>query len=243
VLRSARTLNAAFLRQRILQRNRACLNAIHPDWLKGSAFEQSSCHGSQAQDDLQRLAAEVVEYFEDRVGYQLDPDPDRGEWVVGEYRPRGKEMIEFDRAAHDSYSVADFNNDERAFARALDRIPGVVWARNASTAATGYGIPLPRKVGDSSTFYPDFILAKKGVVWAIDTTGRHLLDAKVRGKLIALESPRIALVVRGEVDLGTGAREGKTGWTLLVARPNLKPLLEHSDDLEGLLKVLFTLDV
>jgi type III restriction enzyme len=240
VLRSARTLNAAFLRQRILQRNRPCLNAIHPDWLKGPAFEQMSCHGSQAQDDLLRLAAEVVEYFEDRVGYQPDPDPDRHEWVVGEYQPRGKDMIDFDRAAHDSYSAADFNTDERAFARSLDRVLGVVWARNPTTSATGYGIPLPKKVGDSSTFYPDFIAAKKAVIWAIDTTGRHLLDEKVRGKLIALGTPRLALVVRGEVDLGSGAREGKSGWSLLIARANLKPLLEHSDDLDDLLKVLFS---
>ena len=133
VLRSARALNAAFRRQRILQRNRACLNAIHPDWLKGPAFGQMSCHGSQAQEDLQRLAAEVVEYFEDRVGYQPDPDPDRKVWLAGEYRPRGTDMIDFERAAHKSYSVADFNTDERAFARALDRIRGVVWARNATT--------------------------------------------------------------------------------------------------------------
>jgi hypothetical protein len=53
----------------------------------------------------------------------------------------------------------------------------------------------------------------------------------MRGKLIALGTPRLALVVRGEVDLGSGAREGKSGWTLVVARPNLKPRLEHSDDL------------
>lgn len=31
VLRSARTQNGAFLRRRLQQRNRACVNAIHPD--------------------------------------------------------------------------------------------------------------------------------------------------------------------------------------------------------------------
>jgi type III restriction enzyme len=243
VLRSARTQNGNFLRQRQLQRNRACVNAIHPDWLRGPAFEQFSCHGSQAQEDLQRLAADITEYFEDRVSYQPDPDPERSDWIVGEYRPRGKDMIDFDRAAHACYSASDFNNDERPFARALDRVAGVVWTRNATSAASGYGIPLPKKVGDSSTFYPDFIAAKKGVIWAIDTTGRHLLDEKVRGKLISLGTPRLALVVRGEVDLESSARAGKDGWSLVVARPNLKPLLEHSDDLDGLLKVLFAHDV
>jgi len=243
VLRSARTENGLFLRQRLLQRNRACVNAIHPDWLRGSAFEQLSCHGSQAQDDLQRLAAEIVDYFEDRVGYQPDPDPDRTTWRVGEYRPRSGEMIEFHRAAHAHYAASDFNPDELAFARTLDRVSGVLWMRNPVNASLGFGIPLPKKVGDSSTFYPDFIVKKKGEIWAIDTTGRHLLDAKVRGKLIALGTPRMALVVRGEVDLGSGAREGKSGWSLVVARPNLKPLVEHSDDLDGLLKQLFSVEI
>lgn len=242
VLRSARTQNGAFLRQRLLQRNRACVNAIHPDWLHGEAFEQWSCHGSQAQDDLQRLATGIADYFEDRVGYQGDPDPERATWRVGEYQPRNREMVEFKHAAHACYSASDFNNDERPFARALDRINGVVWTRNGTTAASGYGIPLSAKVGDSSTFYPDFIAAKEDEIWAIDTTGKHLLDEKIRGKLIALGSPRLALVVRGEVSLGTSTRVGKDGWSLLVARPNLKPLLEHSDDLDGLLSLLFSLD-
>ena len=80
VLRSARTRNGAFVRQRILQRNRNCLIAIHPDRFNGPAFEQFSCHGSQAQEDLTTLAANIVDYFEDRVGYQADPDPDRATW-------------------------------------------------------------------------------------------------------------------------------------------------------------------
>jgi type III restriction enzyme len=239
VLRSARTQNGTFLRCRIQQRNRACVNAIHPDRFRGPAFEQFSCHGSQAQEDLTTLAATIVDYFEDRVGYQDDPDPDKTTWKIGEYRPRSKDMIDFDRAAHPKYSKADFNTDELAFVRALDRFKGVIWARNPATEGQGYGIPLPKKVGDSSTFYPDFLMWKKDVCWAIDTTGRHLLDEKVRGKLVALENPRMALVVRGRVDLGSGSREGKDGWSLVLGRPNLKPIVEHSDDLDTLVGLTF----
>ncbi len=240
VLRSARTQNGAFLRRRIQQRNRACVNAIHPDRFRGPAFEQFSCHGSQAQEELTTLAASIVDYFEDRVGYQDDPDPDKAIWKIDEYRPRGVEMIDFDRAAHASYSKANFNNDELEFARSLDRVKGVVWVRNPTTESQGYGIPLPKKVGDSSTFYPDFLIWKRGVCWAVDTTGRHLLDEKVRGKLIALETPRMALVVRRQVDLGSGSREGKEGWSLVLGRSNLKPIVEHSDDLDALVKLLLT---
>jgi type III restriction enzyme len=115
----------------------------------------------------------------------------------------------------------------------------VLWARNPSTANLGYGLPLPKKLGDSSTFYPDFLIWHDEVVWAVDTTGRHLLDAKVRGKLIALGTPRMALVVRGAVDFERGARESKEGWSLVVGRPNLKPLVEHSGDLDQLVTTLF----
>ncbi len=240
VLRSARTQNGTFLRRRLQQRNRACVNAIHPDRFRGSAFEQFSCHGSQAQIDLTNLAASIIDYFEDRVGYQGDPDPDRATWKIGEYRPRGKEMIPFDRAAHTEYSKADFNTDELAFARAVDRVRGIIWHRNPPNDSQGFGIPLPKKVGDSSTFYPDFLMWKKDLCWAVDTTGRHLLDEKVRGKLVALETPRMALVVRGTVDLGSGSREGKEGWSLVVGRPNLKPIVEHSDDLDALVSTLLS---
>jgi len=81
-----------------------------------------ACHGSQTQLELTTLAANIVDYFEDRVGYQDDPDPDRAIWRMDEYRPRGKEMIDFDRAAHTQYAKADFNADELAFARTIDRI-------------------------------------------------------------------------------------------------------------------------
>jgi type III restriction enzyme len=240
VLRSARTQNGAFLRRRILQRNSFCVANIHPDRFRGPAFSQFSCHGSQAQDELTSLAAQIVDYFEDRVGYQDDPDPERANWMVDGYRPRGQEMVDFERAAHPRYSRLDFNNDELDFARAIDRRKNVRWVRNPATSSQGYGIPLPKKVGDSSTFYPDFLIWLKDTCWAVDTTGRHLLDEKIRGKLVALESPRMALVVRGTVDLGSGSREGKEGWSLVLGRANLRPIVDHSDDLDALLDILFS---
>jgi type III restriction enzyme len=150
VLRSARTKNGAFLRARILQRNRNCSNAIHPDMLRGPAFEQFSCHGSQAQIELTDLASKIVDFYEDRVEYEEDPDPARAVWRVGEYRPRSEDMVTFKRAAHAAYSRNEFNRDEAPFAQAVDRVKGVVWVRNPTSPSQGYGIPLPRKVGDSA---------------------------------------------------------------------------------------------
>jgi len=238
VLRSARTRNGSFVRQRILQRNRNCRNAIHPDRFNGPAFEQQSCHGSQAQDELAALAGRIVDYYEDRVEYEEDPDPARMIWTVSEYRPRNEDMISFSRAAHSQYSRSDFNKDEAPFAQAIDRVKGVTWVRNPTTGSQGYGVPLPKKVGDSLTFYPDFLIWRQGACWAVDTTGRHLLDAKVRGKLFALEAPKMALVVRGEVDLSRDASEGKDGWSLVLPRTAMEPRVEYSDDLDALVATM-----
>jgi len=73
----------------------------------------------------------------------------------------------------------------------------------------------------------------------VDTTGHHLLDAKVRGKLFALKSPKMALVVRGTVDLSRGLADGKEGWSLVLPRTAMEPRVEHSDDLHALVAMMF----
>jgi len=45
------------------------------------------------------LAAGTVDYFEDRVTYQEDPDPLRACWIVGDDQPRAGELLDFQRAA------------------------------------------------------------------------------------------------------------------------------------------------
>lgn len=237
VLRGARTGNGKFLRRRLMARNKACLYAIHPDAFSGPAYEQLSCQNSQAQRELADLASGVAEFYEDRVMFEVDPDPEKATWHISEHRPRSGDLIEFQNGVHACYSRADFNGDELAFAQAVD-VSGVgIWMRNPSVGAGGYSIPLPIKVGDSSAFYPDFLWWIEGKCWAIDTTGRHLLSDKVRGKLIGLAEPEVALVVRGQVDLGRGAIVDRVGWTAVVARGVLAPLVEHSEDLQQLLRV------
>ncbi|BBZ08924.1 hypothetical protein MDOR_30930 [Mycolicibacterium doricum] len=241
VVRSARTQNGVYLRRHIQNRNRGCLNAIHPDTFRGDGYQQFSCLGSVAQTELKVLGDRVVEMYETGVEYQDDPDPDTATFTVGEYRPRGKDMAAFKRAAHGEYSTNDLNNDEREFAVALDALNVGVWVRNPATAAQGFGIPLPAKVDESTKFYPDFLWwVDEGLCWAIDTTGKHLLNAKVRGKLIALDHPRVALVVRGHVDLTTNTLSSKSGWTLVRARPNVTASGEVFDELPSLLERLAT---
>jgi type III restriction enzyme len=243
VVRSARTQNSVFLRRYLQNRNRSCLNAIHPDTFRGAGFQQFACLGSVAQSELKVLGDRVTEMYESGVEYQDDPDPDTSTFVVDEFRPRGREMLSFKQAAHSEYSTLDMNTDEREFAYALDSIATGVWARNPSTSTQGFGIPLPTKVDDSSRFYPDFLWwVTDSLCWALDTTGRHLLNAKVRGKLIALDQPRVALVVRGHVDLVSNAFTSKTGWSLVRARAHVTATSELFDNLSTLLQRLAGVD-
>jgi type III restriction enzyme len=238
VVRSARTQNGTFLRRYVQQRNRSCSIAIHPDTFLGGGYAQNSCLGSTAQVELRDVGVRVVDHYEAAVEYQDDPDPDKATWTLGDHRPRGSEPMPFTRAAHPNYSTADFNPDEKEFAYALDGVGAGVWARNPTTPGLGFSIPLPVKIGDSSRFFPDFLWWVDDGSWALDTTGRHLLDGKVRGKLIALDQPKVALVVRGHVDLATGSKTSASGWTLVRARAHLPAVGEHFENLQELLAAI-----
>lgn len=238
VARSARTRNGLYLRRRIQQANRNCLNAIRPELFRGNGLDQLSCQGATAQSELGDLAATAVEFYESNVEYEPTPDPLKSHWLPAPHRPRGGERLVFENSVHEAYSRGDFNSDELALAHALDTVDKGHWVRNPPSPDIGFGIPLPSKVGDSLTFFPDFLWWVNGKCWGIDPTGLHLLNAKVRGKLQDFESPRLALVVRGEVDLSTGAQKGKAGWSLVVTRKSLSPKVYVGDDLPQLLRQL-----
>lgn len=110
------------------------------------------------------------------------------------------------------------------------------WARNFDRASlNGYGIVTPTQVGSSGAFYPDFLWWVDGVCWAIDTTGAHILEAKVRGKLLSIDEPRIALVTIGRISADWHRSETKDGWTLVRASGAIEPKPVHFDDLPSLL--------
>jgi type III restriction enzyme len=120
-------------------------------------------------------------------------------------------------------------------ARALDAHKDYAWARNKDRL--DYGIPLPIKSGSSSTFYPDFLWWVKDTVWAIDPTGRFILQEKIRTKLMFVPEPlRIALVTRGKLtpDYTLSSNDG---WSLLRFRTgNAAP--ETFDSIDEILGTL-----
>jgi type III restriction enzyme len=102
-------------------------------------------------------------------------------YVVGSVMVRKDELVRFKHALHIGYS--GLNALELAFARSLDNT-GLTWCRNPSRS--GYGIPLI-SIGSTKSFFPDFLVWKDKNVYAIDTTGGHLLAEKTGRKLLDIE--------------------------------------------------------
>src|SRR5213078_1038381 len=100
-------------------------------------------------------------------------DPDERDYTLGPYQPSGWVLKKFKKSAHAEYDAKAFNLDEVEMAKALDKLP-YRWVRNKERV--DYSIPLPSKSGTSSNFYPDFLWWVKDVLWAIDTTRKHILD-------------------------------------------------------------------
>lgn len=83
----------------------------------------------------------------------------------------------FKNAAHDSYSL---NAGEIAVAQAIDAL-GLDWTRNPENG--GFYIPLLEK-GDTYRFFPDFLVWKNDLVFAIDPKGGHLLKRDAWRKVV-----------------------------------------------------------
>lgn len=73
----------------------------------------------------------------------------------------------------------------------------------------------------------------------VDGTARRgggLRDRRTDGRVDTFRAGRRA----GGSDLGSGSRAGKDGWSLVLGRPNLKPIVEHSDDLDAIVAQLLS---
>ncbi len=135
--------------------------------------------GSRAHRQIARVAEDVVNAYIDNV-YLKQKGIDQ--YVVGAALVRREEMEPFSNALHEGYSGLN-ESLELPFARAIDKT-GHKWYRNPSRS--GYNIPLI-SVGPTRNFYPDFLVWKGKDVYAIDTTGGHLLKDKTGRKLLSIE--------------------------------------------------------
>ncbi|WP_217913098.1 DEAD/DEAH box helicase family protein [Miltoncostaea marina] len=145
-------------------------------------FDARIGFGSPAHKEIQKLAADVVDAYIDNV-YLKQKSVD--EYVVGPALVRRDEMEAFTNALHEGYSGLN-ESLELPFARAIDKT-GLPWYRNPSRS--GYNIPLIT-LGTTRNFYPDFLVWSKDNVFAIDTTGKHLLADKTGRKLLSIAPPK-----------------------------------------------------
>lgn len=234
---SMRRKNGEYLRRRVQLRSRHCAHLLEPELFTGPAYEQWSCSGSTAQAILSERADAIVEAFETTV--ELVPIKIHGEetWQPSPHLPTVDKYYSFENAVHAKYAQNLFNAEEYEFAKALDSLGRGVWMRNP-TRGDGYGVQLPVKVGNSNTFYPDFLWWVDGECFAIDPTGKHILEEKVRGKLLTIDNPKIALITRGKVSADFHSLANTDGYTLVRPRKTRTAAPEYVASIEEALERL-----
>lgn len=223
-----------YLQEQIRITSKSCLNSMEPALFSNAKLDKTACYRSKALEYYRELALDLVAEYENHVKLAVLADPIERDYVVGPFQPSGSVPKTFKHAGHPHYDTKAFNPDELAFAKALDEFV-FPWVRNKDRL--DYGIPLPAKSGGSATFYPDFLWWVNGTVWAIDPTGKHLMNEKIRSKLLTVPAPlKIALVTRGGLD-ASFRRIGDDGWAVVRLRMgNAAP--EVFENLNDMLTVL-----
>lgn len=193
--------------------------------------------GSRAHTQIARVAEDVVDAYIENV-YLKQKVVD--EYIVGPALVRRDEMEVFSNAIHDGYS--DLNSMELAFAQALDAT-GATWCRNPSRS--GYNVPLI-SVGPTRNFYPDFLVWKSKDVFAIDTTGGHLLKEKTARKLLSILPAKktggrliIRLISEGKWNPEV-EQEDSAGYTIWGQKQDSSLRASHVDSVEAAVEQAIT---
>lgn len=184
--------------------------------LKNQKFDVRVQLQSKADKLTDKLASEVVEAFYDHsdlVYESIKP------FQFGTLRvPKAAPL--FTNGLYERYT--GFNKFELAFAKALDG-NGALWHRNPSGG--GFFIPLLSE-GDSASFYPDFIVWRKGLVYCVDTKGGHLLSDAVARKLFDIKEDgktklQVRFVTEGKQEQlrGKVIKGGFTVWKMKSGSP------------------------
>lgn len=143
-------------------------------------FDARVSIGSKAYNHIVAVADQVVQTYIENV-YLVQKRIDH--YVVGQILARPDELTPFKYSLHEGYDR--LNSLEKRFATQLDqaRLP---WCRNPSQS--GYGVPLIT-IGMTRTFYPDFLVWKDKVVFAIDTKAGNTLPEGAARKLLHIQPP------------------------------------------------------
>lgn len=193
--------------------------------LKGAKFDARVQINSKADKLVETLARDCVAAFyqhSELVYESADP------FHFGPLRV-GKSPSAFENSLYESYG--GMNKFETPFAIALDAC-GETWHRNPSVG--GFHIPLLSE-GDTASFFPDFIVWRKNLVYCIDTKGGHLLSDAAARKLFDIKEDgktrlHVRFVSEGRQESigGKAIKGGFTVWKAKLGQPT--PIFVESLD-------------
>lgn len=144
-------------------------------------------------------------------------------YKVGPVLTNPKKAKKYKNALHAAY---DLNEFEHEIASAIDDT-GFAWARNPSNG--GFSIPL-LDAGGTQRFYPDFLVWKDSVVFALDPKGGHLLSQDAVRKLLDIRDEKgqrkvlVRLLSKGKWndDIKQVGHTGLTVWSMTKTTAKVK---------------------
>lgn len=198
--------------------------------LQSKKFDVRVQTQSNAHAHAETLAANIVNaYFQHSELVYATESP----FQFGAIRVPKKDSETFGNALYEKYH--GLNDFESPFAQALDGC-GHLWHRNSSSG--GFSIPLLSE-GDTSSFYPDFLVWKGKHIYCLDTKGGHLLTDAVTRKLFDIQDGDgtkvlVRFITKGkQTELrGKALNGGYTVWKMKNGAPT--PI--HIDDLNKAIK-------
>lgn len=146
------------------------------DWSEGK-FNAAIEITSNAASNLRSQAENIVDAY--LGGSDLSTE-DGNPFIVGPVSVNPAKARPFNNAIHDSY---DLNDLEQEIAEEID-LTGLDWCRNPVNG--GFSLPLLDK-GDTRRFFPDFLVWKDGLVFAIDPKAGMLVQSDAGRKLLDIE--------------------------------------------------------
>lgn len=136
---------------------------------------------SRAANHLRAEAERLVDVYLANVELAFE---DANQYTVTSVITKPDHIEKFKYAAHAGYS--DLNPLELEFARAIDETE-LLWVRNPSNG--GYSVPLLEK-GGTRHFFPDFLVWKNELIFAIDPKGKHLIASEAARKLMSIRDEK-----------------------------------------------------
>lgn len=165
---------------------RRSILALYPEVVKtidwsDSRFDAKVEMTSAAAVTLREAAEKLVDIYLEHSELVFE---ENNPYSIGSVLVNPSHMEQFRNALHEGYS--DLNGPEVEFARALDE-SGELWVRNPPNG--GFSIPLLEK-GGTRNFFPDFLVWKGEIIFALDPKGKHLIKNDSGIKLLNIRDEK-----------------------------------------------------